>query len=114
MSLNNENLRVKIMKNIFILLFCGVINTLWVLTNATFATNHYVDNATADCNLSHIATLYPSDTSSFYADRFALVRHNGQCYFIDKKGDVVSKLGKWSKAKPFDDRDFAKVEKNQC
>ena len=27
MSLNNENLTVKIMKNIFILLFCGVINT---------------------------------------------------------------------------------------
>ena len=92
MPLNNENLTFKIMKNIFILLFCGVINTLWVLTNTTFATNNYVSAASYNGNLSHTAT--PSDTSSFYADRFALVRHNGQCYFIDKKGDVVSKLGK--------------------
>ena len=112
MSLNNENLTVKIMKNIFILLFCGVINTLSVLTSTTFAANNYVSAASYNGNLSRTATLYPSDTSDFYADRFALVRHNGQCYFIDKKGNVVAKLGTWSKAELFDDRDFAKVESN--
>ncbi|MBK9461621.1 MAG: leucine-rich repeat domain-containing protein, partial [Sphingobacteriales bacterium] len=100
------------MKNIFILLFCGVINTLSVLTSTTFAANNYVSAASYNGNLSRTATLYPSDTSDFYADRFALVRHNGQCYFIDKKGNVVAKLGTWSKAELFDDRDFAKVESN--
>ena len=112
MSLNNENLTVKIMKNIFILLFCGVINTLSVLTSTTFAANNYVSAASYNGNLNRTNSLYPSDTSYFYAYKIALVRNNGQCYFIDKQRNVIPKLGTWSKAELFDDRDFAKVESN--
>ncbi len=56
------------------------------------------------------------DAFYFYDDKFALAYgtkgdNNAKVfYFINKNGDEVSKLGKWSKAEQFDDRGFAKVE----
>ncbi|MEL6972488.1 MAG: hypothetical protein AAFO02_20145, partial [Bacteroidota bacterium] len=52
------------------------------------------------------------DAFYFYEDRFALAYgDNRQYYFIDKKGNLVEKLGRWERAEQFDWRGYAKVRK---
>ena len=43
------------------------------------------------------------DAFYFYRNRFALAFKEDQFYFMDKNGDAVDKLGKWTKAEPFDE-----------
>ena len=62
------------------------------------------------------------DAFYFYDGKFALaykVEDIGDgfinfFYFINKNGDAIEKLGKWTKAEQFDGSNFAKVQSNDC
>jgi Leucine-rich repeat (LRR) protein len=51
-----------------------------------------------------------TDAFYFYDGKFALAFKDEKFYFIDKNGDAVDKLRKWSKAEQFDNRGFAKIK----
>lgn len=51
------------------------------------------------------------DAFYFYDDKFALAFNDNHFYFIDQEGNEIPKLGRWKKARHFDLKGFASVEK---